>query len=107
MHAWIEVAKVADCPPGCVAECVAGDQIIALYNVEGSFYAIDGLCPHQGGPLGQGQLDGCLVTCPWHGWKFDVRNGQHQAATTLHHPCFAVRVENGCVQVRIGDLDSA
>ena len=47
-------------------------RVIALFNVDGTFYALDGVCPHQGGPLGQGTLEGCIVTCPWHGWQFDV-----------------------------------
>ena len=50
----------------------------ALFNVDGTFYALDGVCPHQGGPLGSGEVHNCIVTCPWHGWQFDVRTGQHQ-----------------------------
>ena len=60
---WHTLAKTADCPPGAARECIAADRIIALFNVEGQFHALDGLCPHQGGPLGKGQLAGCIVTC--------------------------------------------
>lgn len=90
---WMRIAAVADCPPGEAREIVAADRIIALFNVEGTFYALDGICPHQGGPLGRGVLRGCVVTCPWHGWQFDVTTGQHQVSQRLHHPQFEVRVD--------------
>lgn len=48
---------------------------IALFNIEGKIFALNNLCPHRGGPLGEGELDGCIVTCPWHSWQFDVRTG--------------------------------
>ena len=70
--------RVSEVPVGTAREVVSGDRVIALFNVAGTFYALDGVCPHQGGPLGQGTLEGCVVTCPWHGWQFDVTSGQHQ-----------------------------
>ena len=62
MANWIRVVRASECLPGTATEAVVGDRIVALYNVEGTFYALDGVCPHQGGPLGSGQLDGCIVT---------------------------------------------
>jgi nitrite reductase/ring-hydroxylating ferredoxin subunit len=102
MPRWIPVAQVADCPPGTACEVVAEGHLLALFNVAGTFYALDGVCPHQGGPLGKGTLEGCVVTCPWHGWQFDVASGQHQFAPTVRQPCYAIRVEDGAVLV---DLD--
>ncbi|HEX5102785.1 MAG TPA: Rieske 2Fe-2S domain-containing protein [Pirellulaceae bacterium] len=93
MSRWIRLAAAADCPPGAAREFVAGDRIVALFNVGGTFYALDGVCPHQGGPLGKGQLSGCIVTCPWHGFQFDVTSGQHQTSKSLVHPRFEVKVE--------------
>jgi nitrite reductase/ring-hydroxylating ferredoxin subunit len=101
MACWIPIAKVTDCPPGSALELVAGDRIVALFNVAGTFYAIDGVCPHQGGPLGKGRLEGCILTCPWHGWQFDVRSGQHQLNPRLHQPAFAVRVEEEQILVDV------
>lgn len=98
---WFKVAQVAECPPGEARELVAGDRIVALFNVAGAFFALDGVCPHQGGPLGKGTLRGCVVTCPWHGWQFDVRDGQHQASAALRHPCFPVKIEGDDVLVEI------
>lgn len=73
---------------------------IGLFRVEGAFYALDNACPHMAGPLGAGRLDGYVVTCPLHGWPFDVRTG---CMTTNEHqtvPRFDVREENGWVWVR-------
>lgn len=97
MPNWIRVAATDDCPPGTSLELVAGDRIVALFNVNGAFHALDGVCPHQGGPLGKGCLDGSIVTCPWHGWQFDVRTGQHQLSRTIRQPTFPVRVDDGSV----------
>ncbi len=102
MSNWIKIAVIADCPPGTTLELVAGERIVALFNVEGTFYALDGVCPHQGGPLGQGELAGCIVTCPWHGWQFDVRTGQHQLSASLRQPSLPVKVEGGDVLVDVG-----
>ena len=99
---WITVCQTADCPPGEGRELVAGEQIIALYNIDGTFYALDGICPHAGGPLGKGKLTGCIVTCPWHGWQFDVRSGHHQPNRRIVQPRFEVRVEGEWILVDLG-----
>jgi nitrite reductase/ring-hydroxylating ferredoxin subunit len=97
MAEWVEIAKVADCPPGTALEVVAGDRIVAVFNVDGTFSALDGVCPHQGGPLGQGLLNGCIVTCPWHGWQFDVRSGQSQLSASIAQTRIDVRVDGGAI----------
>ena len=102
MSNWIPIAHAGDCPPGSVLELVAGDRVVALFNVEGEYFALDGVCPHQGGPLGKGALHGCIVTCPWHGWQFDVRSGQHQLSARLVQPGFPVRVEGDTILVDLG-----
>jgi nitrite reductase/ring-hydroxylating ferredoxin subunit len=99
---WLRIAAADDLAPGQCGEYVAGGRIVALFNVEGAFYALDGICPHQGGPLGKGALAGCIVTCPWHGFQFDVTSGQHQTSKSLVHPCFPVKVEDGLVYVDMG-----
>ena len=90
---WTRVASIADCPPGTSRELVVGERIIALYNVDGNIHALDGVCPHQGGPLGKGELVGCVVTCPWHGWQFDVSTGRHQLNANFYQPRFEVHLE--------------
>jgi nitrite reductase (NADH) small subunit len=98
---WIRIAAVADCPPGAALEAVAAERIVALYNVDGRFFALDGVCPHQGGPLGKGELCGPVVTCPWHGWQFDVRDGQHQFSPAVIQPTVQVRIDGDDVLVKL------
>jgi nitrite reductase (NADH) small subunit len=71
----IKVAHVNDLSPGSGTTVEAEGQRIALFNVKGTFHAIDDTCPHRGGPLGEGELHGAIVTCPWHGATFDVQTG--------------------------------
>jgi 3-phenylpropionate/trans-cinnamate dioxygenase ferredoxin subunit len=74
------VAKRDDIPPGSTKRVVAGDTALLICNVDGSFYAIEDVCTHDGGPLDQGELQGCRIMCPRHGALFDVTSG---AALTL------------------------
>jgi nitrite reductase/ring-hydroxylating ferredoxin subunit len=60
---------------GTIGELQVEGKALAVAHVGGEFYAVNNTCVHRGGPLGQGALDGKLVTCPWHGWQFDVTNG--------------------------------
>jgi nitrite reductase (NADH) small subunit len=93
---------VADLPPGGAAEVVVDGQAVAVFNVGGAFYALSGRCPHRGGPLGQGFLDGRQVSCPWHNWTFDVTTGENVASAELKVPRFEVDVEGGFVSVKLG-----
>jgi len=73
----LELAStLAEVPAGTIKEVQVGGKPIVLANVEGTLYAINGTCLHRGGPLGQGQLEGKILTCPWHGWQFDVTTGK-------------------------------
>jgi nitrite reductase/ring-hydroxylating ferredoxin subunit len=99
MPRWIQVARVDECPPGTAIECVVDERVIALFNVDGTLHALDGVCPHQGGPLGSGALAGSIVTCPWHGWQFDVVTGRHQLNPRIVQPRFDVRVEGDWILV--------
>jgi nitrite reductase (NADH) small subunit len=101
MSHWIRIASLAEVPPGSGGEFVAGDRIVALFNVAGALHALDGICPHQGGPLGKGALFGTVVTCPWHGFQFDVCTGQHLTSRSLVHPRYPVKVEGSEVYVDI------
>lgn len=77
MPKFVRAAKVGDIPPG-KGKLVMGpfDKPMALFNAGGQYYAVNYICPHMGGPLGEGELSGTVVTCPWHGWTFDVRDGK-------------------------------
>ena len=79
----------------------AGDTTIALFKVEGRCYAIANACPHRGGPLAEGDLEGHVVHCPWHGWTWDVRTGTNVRQPSSKVACFPVTIEAGSVFVDI------
>jgi nitrite reductase/ring-hydroxylating ferredoxin subunit len=74
--AFVKVTRVQDVLPGTGRVVQVGGKALALFNLDGIFYALDNRCTHAGGPLGEGTLEGHVVTCPWHGSRFDVTNGQ-------------------------------
>ena len=76
MGELIKVATLSDVPPGTCRQVDAVGRAVAVFNVGGTIYAIGGTCTHRGGPLGEGELDETVVTCPWHGAQFDVTTGQ-------------------------------
>ena len=100
---FVTVAKLEDLDPGMCRSVELKNLGLALFNVEGEIYALDNTCPHAGGPLGEGTLEDEVVTCPWHGWKFNVRTGQR-----LKNPSqgwavqsYEVRVVEGVIQVLV------
>ena len=107
MPDWIPVAAIDDCPPGASIERVVDGRMVAIANVDGVFHAIDGLCPHQGGPLGTGALCGTTLTCPWHGWQFDVVSGRHGTSATVRQTVHDIKEEGGRLLVRLAIGDTA
>jgi nitrite reductase (NADH) small subunit/3-phenylpropionate/trans-cinnamate dioxygenase ferredoxin subunit len=101
MPEFITVAKVEDIPPGSGQTVEVQGVWIALFNVDGSFYAVDNTCPHSGGPLGEGHLEGHVVECPWHGWRFNVQTGERPENPVITVACCPVRVEGNQVQVAL------
>jgi len=94
-----KVARAADVPPGTGKVVDVNGVGVALFNVAGKFHAVGNACPHQGGPLGEGFLDGSVVTCPWHFWRFDVTKGHAPEFPEMTIDRFVVRVETGEVYV--------
>ncbi|HTS16542.1 MAG TPA: Rieske 2Fe-2S domain-containing protein [Verrucomicrobiae bacterium] len=103
MSNLIKVAEVGDLQPGECKTVAVGERELALYNVGGKFYATDNVCPHRGGPLGEGALNGNIVTCPWHGWRFDVSTGQNPMIPTAKVESFECVVEGNDVKVKLND----
>ncbi len=75
MGQFIKVAETNDVPPGTAKAVEAEGRKIALFNTGGAYYAIDDTCTHQGGPLSEGEVEGTVVTCPWHGATYDITTG--------------------------------
>jgi nitrite reductase (NADH) small subunit len=101
MAEWHRLAALSEVPPGSARELTAGGRVIALFNVGGTLYALDGICPHAGGPLGEGVLSGLVVTCPWHGWQFDVTTGRHCLNARIEHTTFPLKIEGDDVFVEL------
>ena len=101
MADFVTVARVDEIPPGEVRTVRAGEEHIALAHVDGSFYATQASCIHLQGPLGQGMLDGTVLTCPWHGWQYDVRTGENEFDRAIRLRTYEVRVEDGDVRVAL------
>ena len=97
--ARVRVARASEVPVGEGRVVDADGKSLALFNVGGAFYVLDNGCPHRGGPLGDGDLDGATVACPWHGWRWDVTTGANTNNPAVRVPCFPVSVQDGDVFV--------
>jgi len=100
--AFVRAAKVAEVPPGTIREFQVDGKTIALANVSGKFYAINNTCLHRGGPLGQGVLEGKVVTCPWHGWEYDVTSGKVVQNLAVGVDCYGLEVRGEDIFVDAG-----
>jgi nitrite reductase/ring-hydroxylating ferredoxin subunit len=102
---WTRVASLAELPTGSLIEIVRGNELYALCNVDNEVRALSGVCPHHGGPLGQGALEKGWVTCPWHAWQFDSATGRCAFNDQLAVPTWPVRVEDGEILVDLPKVD--
>ena len=96
---YVPVARVEEVPPGSSKVVVVAGHIVALFNVDGEFHALSNTCLHRGGPVGEGYLDGEVITCPWHGWQYDVRSGRNLLNPLARLKQYPVKVEDGHVLV--------
>ena len=101
MSQLISLIEVDQVPVGKSAEVVADGRVFAVFNVDGRFHVLDGICPHAGGPLGKGMLRGGVVTCPWHGWQFQIENGQHCLNPRICQTHYESEVIDGKVTIRL------
>ena len=99
MSRFVSVASLGDVPSGEARAYVVGDREVAVFNVEGTHYAIENACPHQGGPLAEGFIEGPIVTCPWHAWCFDVRDGAMTLGGMTSVDAFDVQIEGSMINV--------
>lgn len=102
MAEFVKALATTELPAGKAVAVELNGKKVAVFNVDGTFYAMDDTCTHRGGPLSEGQVDGTVVTCPWHGAEFEITNGQ-----VLGPPApggvtsFEVKVEGNDVMVKV------
>jgi nitrite reductase (NADH) small subunit len=99
--AWTALATVRELPNDSVIEVEYDGSLYAICNAGGEFRAIAGVCPHQGGPLGQGTVIRGIVVCPWHAWEFDSNSGACLVDDRMMIPTYPVRVEDARVLVNL------
>lgn len=97
----VRIGAARDWKPGTFCAAEANGRRIVVYNVGGSYFATDERCAHQGGPLGEGLLEGSVVTCPWHAWQFDVTTGQAIYDPGVCVRTYPVRVEGDDIFVEV------
>jgi len=95
-------ARRDDVPASQIREFNVNGISIAVAHVDGKFFAINSVCLHHGGPLGEGELEGNTVTCPWHGWQYDVTTGRLTQQPTDGVQCYAVELRGDEVFVDVG-----
>jgi len=96
-----KVGETHDLAPGEGKVVEVEGKAIGLFNVDGTFYALDNTCVHRGGPLGEGELDGAVVTCPWHGWRYDVKTGVNPSNPSVKTACFPVKLDGSSIFVEV------
>ena len=101
MMTFTKVATKSDIPKGAGKAVEVGGKTIAIFNCDGTFYAIDNTCKHRGGPLGEGMLGGTSVTCPWHGWEYDVTTGACAMDASIKVQKYDVKVEGDDILVAV------
>jgi 3-phenylpropionate/trans-cinnamate dioxygenase ferredoxin component len=98
---FVLAAKASEIAAGSIHEIQVAGKAVALANVAGKFFAINNTCLHRGGPLGQGSLQDKIVTCPWHGWEYDVTTGKLLQNPSMAVPCYPTEVRGEDVFVDI------
>ncbi|HST11663.1 MAG TPA: Rieske 2Fe-2S domain-containing protein [Terriglobales bacterium] len=104
MSDFVEAARLDEIPVGTSTTVMVADKAVALFNVDGQIYAIDDICPHAGSSLGNGKLDGRIVTCRSHGMKIDVITGCFPASTGFAVASYPVMVVAGKIMVALNSL---
>jgi nitrite reductase/ring-hydroxylating ferredoxin subunit len=100
MAQFVKVASTDEIAPGSAKQVEINGKTIALFNLDGNYYAIDNTCTHRGGPLAEGFVEGESVTCPWHGAQFNVKSGAVEASPAAKGVVkYNVRVQGNDVEV--------
>ena len=99
---FVRVVGAGEIAVGTIREVDVNGKALAIANVGGQFHAIDNTCLHRGGPLGDGPLEGKIITCPWHGWQYDVTTGKVSQNPAVGVACYAIELRGGEIFVDLG-----
>jgi nitrite reductase/ring-hydroxylating ferredoxin subunit/NTP pyrophosphatase (non-canonical NTP hydrolase) len=98
-YEFMDVAATSEIPAGEGRAFEVAERMVAIYNCDGQFFAIDDLCPHMGASLAAGHMENCIVACPWHAWRFDVRDGTWVDNPRIKTDAFPIRIVQDRIQV--------
>lgn len=101
MAEFKKVAEKHEIAAGQAKAVEVDGKRIAIFNIDGQFYAIDDSCAHQGGPLAEGEIEGMVVTCPWHAWTYDVTTGENTDDPECSVATYEVRVDGTSILVGV------
>ena len=102
MSDFVRICSQADLPAaGMVKEFTIEGRPLCVANLEGSICVLDGTCPHEGGPLGEGSIEGGKVVCPWHAFAFDLHTGSNDEDPDLRADVLVAKVEDGELRVKL------
>jgi nitrite reductase/ring-hydroxylating ferredoxin subunit len=99
---FVRAGKIGEVPPGTIREFQVAGKAVAVANVGGQFHALNNTCMHRGGPLADGPLEGNVVTCPWHGWEYDVTTGKVAQNSSVGVESYPVEVRGDEIFVDLG-----
>lgn len=102
MAEFVRVCAQSELPqPGLVQEISVAGRALCVANVDGEICVLDGICPHEGGPLGEGIIERGRVVCPWHAYAFDVRTGEAEDDPEVKAEVLETKVEDGELRVKL------
>jgi len=101
MGEFVRVAGTGDVQPGYGIVAEVNGKTLAVFNMDGKYYVVDNTCVHRGGPLGEGEVEGTVVTCPWHGWQYNVATGTCVNNPSARVEVYQVKVEGDDVKALI------
>lgn len=101
MPDFVKVAEVGDLQPGSGKVVTVKNKTIALFNIDGTYYALDNTCVHRGGPLGEGEVEGELVSCPWHGWQYNIKTGVSETNPSAKVQTYPVKVDGSAIMISV------
>lgn len=99
MANWVEIAKSDAIEEGEAIEAVVDGRVLAVFRNEGALFSMDGMCAHQGGPVAKGTVEHGCVTCPWHGWQYELATGIQTINRQPLQETFQVRERDGVIEV--------